>query len=103
MANVKVFECAECQKKYIQRKWICSQCKHTEFNEIEINGEGKVFSHTRIHISSSEFAHLTPYSVALIDLEDGVRVTARLKEEVKIDDKVKCIGNQDNAYVFSKV
>lgn len=103
MTNVKVFECAECKKKYIQRKWICSFCKHTEFHEKEIKGEGNVYSHTRICISSSEFAHLTPYTVALIDLEGGVRVTAMVTEEVEIQDKVKCISNQDNTYVFSKI
>nr|WP_263327751.1 OB-fold domain-containing protein [Neobacillus sp. Marseille-Q6967] len=103
MTNVNVYECAQCQKKFIQRKWVCPDCQHTEFDQKEINGEGKVFSFTRIHISSSEFAHLTPYTVALIDLEDGVRVTARLKEEVGINDRVKCISNQENAYVFSKI
>lgn len=103
MINVIVHECAQCGKKFIQRKWVCPDCKHTEFDKKEINGEGNVFSFTRIHISSSEFAHLTPYTVALIDLEDGVRVTARLKEEVDINERVKCISNHENAYVFSKI
>lgn len=102
MTNVLVHECGQCGKKFIQRKWVCPVCKHTEFHQKDINGEGKVFSFTRIHISSSEFAHLTPYTVALIDLEDGVRVTGRLKEEVEINDSVTCIANDENAYVFSK-
>lgn len=103
MTNVNVYECTQCQKKFIQRKWVCPACKDTEFHQKEINGEGTVFSFTRIHISSSEFTHLTPYTVALIDLNDGVRVTARLEEEVQINDKVQCISNVANAYVFQKM
>ncbi len=102
MSNVNVHECAKCGKKFIQRKWVCPVCKHTEFHQKEISGKGNVYSFTRIHISSSEFSHLTPYTVALINLDDGVRVTARLKEEVEINDRVKCISVEENAYVFSK-
>ena len=103
MTSVSIYECTKCKKKYVQRKWICPTCRHTELIEKECNGKGKVFSFTRIHVSSSEFAHLTPYTVALIDLEDGVRITARIQEEVNINDHVSCISNQDNTYVFTKI
>lgn len=100
---VQVYECTQCEKKFAQQKWICPKCKNTEFHIKEVRGEGKVFSFTTIHVSSQEFSHLTPYSVALVDLQDGVRLTGRIMEKVEINDKVKCISNEDNTFVFEKI
>lgn len=100
MAYIQVFECTQCKKHFAQRKWICPQCKNTDFDLKEVEGRGQVFSHTRIHISSKEFSHLTPYTVALIELSNGLRVTGRLEEEVNINEQVKCVANENNMYVF---
>ncbi|WP_458411773.1 Zn-ribbon domain-containing OB-fold protein [Schinkia sp. CFF1] len=102
MATVQVYECTKCAKKFVQRKWICPTCKNTEFQIKEISGEGKIFSFTTIHVSSQEFSHLTPYTVALIELQEGVRLTGRITEKVEINDKVTCISNEDNTYIFGK-
>jgi uncharacterized protein len=102
MTNVQVYECCRCEKQSVQKKWVCPSCKNTEFQLKEVKGEGKVFSFTRIHISSQEFAHLTPYTVALIELSNGLRVTGRSSESLEINDEVTCISNEDNTYVFAK-
>ncbi|MDZ5471357.1 OB-fold domain-containing protein [Bacillus sp. 31A1R] len=103
MAHIPVHECAQCQKKYVQRKWVCSNCKSTEFHLTEVPGEGTVFTHTTIHVSSSEFAHLAPYTVALVELADGLRVTGRVTGKVEINDQVTCVSNEENLYVFDRV
>ncbi|MDN3016148.1 OB-fold domain-containing protein [Paenibacillus sp. BSR1-1] len=102
MEMIQVYECTQCEKKFVQRKWICPNCKNNELLQKNISGEGKVFSHTTIHVSSKEFSHLTPYSVALIELSEGLRVTGRVTDQVVIDDKVKCISYFDNTFVFEK-
>ncbi|MEH7336067.1 OB-fold domain-containing protein [Neobacillus drentensis] len=102
MELIQVYECARCEKQFVQRKWICPNCKNNEFLKKNISGEGRVFSHTTIHVSTKEFSHLTPYSVALIELSEGLRVTGRVTDQVAIDDKVKCISYFDNTYVFAK-
>ncbi|WP_110113079.1 OB-fold domain-containing protein [Bacillus sp. CGMCC 1.16541] len=100
MAEILVYECVNCEKKFVQRKWVCSNCKQTEFQTKEIAGEGIVYSHTTVHISSTEFAHLTPYTIAPIELAPGLRVTGRLTDSVNIDDEVTCVSNDENQYVF---
>ncbi|MBU8878729.1 OB-fold domain-containing protein [Bacillus sp. FJAT-29790] len=102
MTEIQVYECAQCEKKFVQRKWICPNCQHTEFQLKKIKGEGKVFSHTTIHVSSNEFSHLTPYTIALIELQEGLRLTGRVTERVDIDEEVACISKQENTYVFAK-
>lgn len=102
MVNVQVYECGQCEKQFVQKKWVCPNCKHTAFQLKEVNGKGKVFSFTKIHVTSQEFAHLTPYTVALIELENGLRVTGRLSESVEINDDVVCVSNKENTYIFGK-
>lgn len=102
MEMIEVYECAQCEKKFIHRKWLCPSCKTTEFRLKQIGGEGKVFSHTNIHVSSKEFSHLTPYTVALIQLSEGLRLTGWVTDPVEINDEVTCISMVDNKYVFTK-
>ncbi|MFC5735860.1 Zn-ribbon domain-containing OB-fold protein [Cytobacillus gottheilii] len=103
MANIQVFECTGCQKQFVQRKWLCPVCKGTSFKKAEEEGAGKVFSFTRIHVTSKEYAHLAPYTVVLIDTPSGLRITGRLSEEVQINDEVKCVEQDGDAYIFEKV
>lgn len=103
MAAIQAYECDQCEQKFVQRKWICPNCKSTDFHLEEVTGTGKVFSHTTIHISSKEFSNLTPYTIALVDFEEGLRVTGRISEEVKINDEVRCISYEDQVYTFTKL
>ncbi|MEF7564079.1 MULTISPECIES: Zn-ribbon domain-containing OB-fold protein [Bacillus] len=103
MSQIAITECANCETKFVQRKWICPNCRSIEFKTRKIAGDGTVFSHTTIHITSKEFAYLTPYTVALIDLEEGIRLTGRVTEPVEINDQVSFSGLEEQAYIFSKV
>lgn len=71
---------------------------------VNISGEGKVFSLTRIHVTSEEFSHLTPYTVVLVELSNGLKVTGRIEgsDKVEINDAVTCISNDENSYLFQK-
>lgn len=102
MATIQVYECLTCGKKNVQLKRICPTCQSIDFQITEICGKGKVYSYTTIHVSSQEFSHLTPYTVALIELEQGLRVTGRVKSPVAIGDPVTCIKNKEPFYLFEK-
>lgn len=99
---VKVYECNQCFKKFVQQKWVCPSCKNTEFRLTNTSDEGTVFSYTTIHVSSKELSHLTPYTIALIELPKGLRLTGRVMGKVNINDRVKCVSYEDNLYVFAK-
>lgn len=74
MIDIEIYECAQCNQKYVQRKWICPNCHHITFHQKKVKGEGKVFSFTKIHVSSKGFAHLTPYIIVLIDLSERIQI-----------------------------
>lgn len=102
MSSIKVYECSGCQQRFVQRKWICPKCKGTEFVMKDVEGKGKVYSHTTIHVSSKEFAGLTPYTIALIELKDQLRVTGRVQDRVEIGEEVACVSSDENYYLFAK-
>lgn len=49
------------------------------------SGKGKVYSFSTVYNPLSQFTEFVPYIVALIDLEEGVRITAQLTDVVPTD------------------
>lgn len=56
-----------------------------ECEKITLSGTGKILSYTIIHVSSDQFKFLTPYAVAIIETDEGARVTAMITD-TKFDD-----------------
>ena len=96
---MKIFEC--CGIESVTKKLYCQKCGNEIVNECEVSGKGTIFSYTVIHVPPAEYAHLAPYTVALIQLEDTTaRLTARLHNEVEIGDAVEPAEVVDGAYVY---
>ncbi|RMF55143.1 MAG: Zn-ribbon domain-containing OB-fold protein [Calditrichaeota bacterium] len=72
--------CSSCGKKYFPPRKICMHCKGKDFQTIEFSGKGTVYSFTTIYQSAPRFMEFVPYTVALVDLEEGVRITAQLTD-----------------------
>ena len=51
----------------------------------EVSGKGSVFSYTVTHVPTPGFEDLAPYALATVDLDEGVRMLARL-DNVAPDD-----------------
>jgi uncharacterized OB-fold protein len=92
----------------------CSQCGQTTANgpgrchcggvleAVEISGRGKVYSWTTLHAAAEAFEKDLPFQIAIIQLEEGPRVTARIEgKHVKIDDEVSFVREQNGASFFS--
>jgi uncharacterized OB-fold protein len=88
---------------YTQKKYLCPNCRHEEFFEQEVSGKGKIYTYTTIHISSPEYQQLAPYNVVLVELENGLRLTGRTKDEISIDDVVELQEKEDGAFIFQKL
>lgn len=101
--NFEKFVCAACGKSSVRARIVCPTCKSSEFNQQQTKGIGKVYSFTKIHISSEEFKHLTPYYIVVVDLDSGDRVTGRIKEEILINEAVELLSYKEDVYTFSRV
>ncbi|WP_019413285.1 Zn-ribbon domain-containing OB-fold protein [Paenisporosarcina sp. TG20] len=99
---MKVYEC--CGVETLTKKYFCPDCGGEEFADREISDSGTVYSFTKIHIAPAEFAHIAPYYVVLVDLDEAdCKVTTRMLEEVKIGDSVTLDKLEHGAYIYRKV
>jgi uncharacterized OB-fold protein len=85
-------ECAQCGNKYFPARPVCS-CGSTEFKAYSLAKKGEVVTWTVINNAPIGFEKYTPYMVALIELEDGLRLISQLvdaePEEVSAGMKVE--------------
>ncbi|MFX1579585.1 MAG: Zn-ribbon domain-containing OB-fold protein, partial [Promethearchaeota archaeon] len=56
----------------------CYGCGSNNMEWTDVSGKGKLVSFTVIHVAPEEFVEEVPYYVAIVELEEGTRVSARL-------------------------
>jgi uncharacterized OB-fold protein len=103
MMNFVAYTCTKCDSMYTQKKYLCPNCRYDTFFEKEVSGKGKVYTYTTIHISSPNYQHLAPYNVVLVELENGLKLTGRMKDEVDIEDLVELQKKSEGAFIFQKI
>lgn len=88
-------QCQKCQKLYFPKVVICSNCRSRELSDYQFSGKGEIYSYSTVYQAAPSFGAFVPYIVALIDLEEGPRVTAQLSdispEEVEIGIAVEMV------------
>lgn len=100
---MKVYQCDQCEYASVSKKYRCPGCGTGQLQEQEVSSRGTVYSYTDIHIAPAEFAHLAPYTVALIQLDEArAKVTARMESEVLIGDAVELERVEEGAFIYSK-
>ena len=71
--------CRNCAARWYLGRELCPRCGSRELSTPRAVGRGTVFAVTAIHRApDAAFGELVPYSIALIDLDEGVRVMAHL-------------------------
>ena len=62
-------------------------------SELKLSGKGEIITYTIIHVAPENFEEQVPYPVAIVQLEEGPRVTAQIVDcdikDVKIGMKVE--------------
>lgn len=90
-------KCTKCGKVYFPVKYVCRQCGFDgELKRMKLSGRGTIVSYTRVYAGVPEFFEdQIPYSLAVVELEEGPRVLSQVvdcdEEEIKIGLKVKTV------------
>lgn len=93
-------KCTTCGNVYFPQRPICPNCRRKgNLEEIKLSGKGKIHSFSIINAPPEEFKSLAPYAVAIIDLEEGARLTSQI---VDADPETLEIG-QPVEMVFRKI
>jgi uncharacterized OB-fold protein len=83
--RIVIEECGDCGRRWALPRSLCPHCGSAEVRKIEASGRGRVYSATLVHRAPTDaFKPLLPYRIALIDLEEGPRLMAQVKDDVPI-------------------
>jgi hypothetical protein len=68
--------CTACGAHAFPPRADCARCMSGEFKFVEIRGDGRLFTFTRIAAAPSGFEHDAPYTLGVVELESGGRALA---------------------------
>ena len=81
--------CDHCDAKLFPPRDICTDCGEEAKTLYTFSGKGEVYSHTTVFDAPAGFEESTPYTVALVKLEEGPLITTQLTD---LQDKQVEIG-----------
>lgn len=86
--RLEAARCKGCGKVFFPPRLICAKCKGREFDRFNLKKTGKVVTHTVIRTPSDEYSGQAPFAVAIVQMDDGVRLTMQIVDvsldEIKI-------------------
>lgn len=94
--RIDIPSCKKCNTLQFYPRAICTTCMHDEFDWKTCAGTGHIYTYTvNNRAANSYMKGKTPYVVAVVELDEGVRMMANIIEtqieEVKIGAKVQVV------------
>lgn len=87
--------CKQCGAKLFPPRDVCPECSQPAYEPYKFSGKGKIYSYSTIYQAPTGYEEFVPYTVALIELEEGPLVTAQLtdmdRSEVEIGVPVEMV------------
>ena len=99
-------QCEDCGAQELQGLRCCRRCGGTRIVTRTLTGRGTLVSWTVVRRPSGPFAGRDVFAVALVDLDDGPRVTGNLAEfahEPALGVAVQAVGELDGVPIFAEV
>jgi uncharacterized OB-fold protein len=91
--NILGTHCTRCDEYFFPPRILCPNCRRgANLEEYAFKGTGSVITFTTIYNATEDFERLTPYNLAIIQLDEGPRVTGQIVSspaEVKIGMRVR--------------
>ena len=90
-------KCEKCNTYYFPTRHFCKKCRRKgKIVRHKFSGKGTIYSFSLITAPPSGFKLESPYMIAIVELEEGARVTTQIvdwqgKKELQIGDKVEVV------------
>jgi uncharacterized OB-fold protein len=86
-------KCSKCGTLLLPPKPMCTRCLSMDFKWVELKGKGKLLSYTVIHVSPVQFQSMAPYTVGIMELEDGPNLPGMIRgvepEKIRVGMELK--------------
>lgn len=76
--ELRIQRCDTCSRAIFYPRSLCPHCSSEKLSWIVATGRGTLYSYTVAHQAFGIFAQEAPYVVALVELEEGVRMMSRI-------------------------
>lgn len=86
--NLVANKCGACNRVYFPPRELCPYCRRESLGKMEklkLSGKGEILSYTIIHVGPDDFVEQVPYPVAIIQMDEGPKLTAQIVD-CNIDD-----------------
>lgn len=67
-------KCQKCGKIHMPPRPVCNNCYSQDFTWTEVPSKGKLLTYTIIHVAPLQFQALAPYTVGIVQLENGLKL-----------------------------
>jgi uncharacterized protein len=84
--GLKGIACRACSRRSFPQRPLCPHCGADTIDNVVLSDRGRVASWTVVHQAPPPLQ--TPYTLATVDLDDGVRLLGAVVGEVQIDTQV---------------
>lgn len=109
--NLIASKCGNCGKVDFPSRAVCPDCGRKSIgnmHRLKLAGQGSVVTYTVIHDAPAQFEMMKPYVMAIVEMDEGVRLTSQLidvaLDEVKIGLRVRAsfrkLGQEGEAGVI---
>lgn len=77
--RLMIQRCAQCAQAWFPLRARCALCHHENLEWEAASGKGRIYMHGRMRqVFHPELADAVPYRLAIVELEEGVRVLTQL-------------------------
>jgi uncharacterized OB-fold protein len=76
--RLEAARCTVCNKIAFPPRLVCPSCHGESFDTVTLSGEGKLVTWTTLYVVPGELAVQAPYVVGIVELAEGVRLTAQI-------------------------
>lgn len=70
--------CDDCGDTTFPPKVVCPNCLSERLSWCPLSGRGTLYSYTRVWAAPAVFGDEVPYTLCIVDLDEGLRVASRL-------------------------
>jgi uncharacterized OB-fold protein len=103
--TVEALRCQSCGTLDPGPRELCRICFSADLRACSVPGDGQLVSWTTVRRAPTRFKGQAPYTVAVVDLDAGVRVTGRLRgshDSLRVGAPVAATALEGGAYVFEE-
>lgn len=104
VASIRMQRCAACGRVEVASRTVCSGCLSGKLEPFDVRGVGALVSWTTIRRAPAKFRDDAPYDIAIVDLDNGHRVTGRLaagQTGMSIGARVRAVRAEGADIVFA--